>query len=68
MILNYLGRSNLISNYLGPTSLGCAERNMRTEDGSGRYDFVVGEDIGRGHNGTPLQYSCLENPMDGAAW
>ena len=19
-------------------------------------------------NGTPLQYSCLENPMDGAAW
>ena len=24
---------------------------------------VVGED-----NGTPLQYSCLENPMDGGAW
>ena len=23
----------------------------------------VGED-----NGTPLQYSCLENPMDGGAW
>ena len=23
----------------------------------------VGEDIG-----TPLQYSCLENPMDGGAW
>ena len=20
------------------------------------------------HNGTPLQYSCLENPMDGGAW
>ena len=19
-------------------------------------------------NGTPLQYSCLENPMDGVAW
>ena len=19
-------------------------------------------------NGTPLQYSCLENPMDGGAW
>ena len=19
-------------------------------------------------NGTPLQYSCLENPMDGEAW
>ena len=23
--------------------------------------------IGEG-NGTPLQYSCLENPMDGEAW
>ena len=21
-----------------------------------------------GTNGTPLQYSCLENPMDGGAW
>ena len=20
------------------------------------------------HDGTPLQYSCLENPMDGGAW
>ena len=25
------------------------------------------EYIGEG-NGTPLQYSCLENPMDGRAW
>ena len=24
---------------------------------------VIGES-----NGTPLQYSCLENPMDGGAW
>ena len=25
--------------------------------------------IGKGEgNGTPLQYSCLENPMDGGAW
>ena len=24
-------------------------------------------DVGEG-NGTPLQYSCLENPMDGGAW
>ena len=28
--------------------------------GSGRYS-------GEG-NGNPLQYSCLENPMDGEAW
>ena len=26
-------------------------------------DFATGEG-----NGTPLQYSCLENPMDGGAW
>ena len=24
-------------------------------------------EIGEG-NGTPLQYSCLENPMDGGVW
>ena len=23
---------------------------------------------GREGNGTPLQYSCLENPMEGGAW
>ena len=26
-----------------------------------------GRSAGEG-NGTPLQYSCLENPMDGGAW
>ena len=28
---------------------------------------VLARAIGEG-NGTPLQYSCLENPMDGGAW
>ena len=27
------------------------------------YELVFGEG-----DGTPLQYSCLENPMDGGAW
>ena len=27
----------------------------------------VGKTTGEG-NGTPLQHSCLENPMDGGAW
>ena len=27
------------------------------------YEHLIGE-----CNGTPLQYSCLENPMDGGAW
>ena len=31
--------------------------------------FAQGLDIGYGEgNGTTLQYSCLENPMDGGAW
>ena len=30
--------------------------------------FVLTQaELGEG-NGTPLQYSCLENPMDGGAW
>ena len=33
------------------------------------YLFLLGimADSGEG-NGIPLQYSCLENPMDGGAW
>jgi len=27
----------------------------------------LGRSTGEG-NGSPLQYSCLENPMDGGAW
>ena len=38
----------------------------------GRFDFKSPGKLfplssGEG-NGTPLQYSCLENPMDGGAW
>ena len=32
----------------------------------GKLDMVK-QEIGES-NGTPLQYSCLENPMDGRAW
>ena len=28
---------------------------------------ALDKEIGEG-NGPPLQYSCLENPMDGGAW
>ena len=37
-----------------------------TSNGKLIYRELVME-IGEG-NGTPLQYSCLENPMDGGAW
>ena len=33
-----------------------------------RFVFILAcPKIGEG-NGTPLQYSCLEDPMDGGAW
>ena len=30
--------------------------------------YIVLGIISTEDNGTPLQYSCLENPMDGGAW
>ena len=33
-----------------------------------RRGLVFAKDDGEEGNGTPLQYSCLENPMDGGAW
>ena len=38
----------------------CNAGDQGSIPGSGRYP-------GEG-NGNPLQYSCLENPMDGGAW
>ena len=34
----------------------------------GRKVMTNLESIFEEGNGTPLQYSCLENPMDGGAW
>ena len=39
----------------------------REEKGEGGDRGYLGEKNGEG-NGTPLQYSCLENRMDGGAW
>ena len=41
----------------GATVHGVAKSRTRLSD------FTFGEG-----NGTPLQYSCLENPLDGGAW
>ena len=32
------------------------------------FQFWFPQGICEEGNGTPLQYSCLENPMDGGAW
>ena len=53
MELGFLGGSN------GKES-ACNAGDLGLIPGSGRF-------LGEG-NGNPLQYSCLENPMDGGAW
>ena len=32
------------------------------------WEDALEEEIATHSSGTPLQYSCLENPMDGRAW
>ena len=39
---------------------GCPQTELSTIN---KLSPIAGEG-----NGTPLQYSCLENPMDGGAW
>ena len=41
-----------------------SEKNMKVQVPA---SFSLWAGIGEG-NGNPLQYSCLENPMDGGAW
>ena len=45
-----------------PTELSGKPQNAK-------YALIISprEDFGEG-SGTPLQYSCLENPMDGGTW
>ena len=44
----------------------CSSCRVRGQKSKLSYRHVV---LGPGEgNGTPLQYSCLENPMDGGAW
>ena len=35
---------------------------------AGDMGLIPGLGRSRGGNGNPLQYSCLENPMDRGAW
>ena len=46
-----------------------AVKNLLANAGDKRHEFDswVGKIPGGGH-GLPLQYSCLENPMDRGAW
>ena len=41
---------------------------MNLKLGTVEWIFTLVTTIHGEGNGTPLQYSCLENPMDGGAW
>ena len=43
--------------------LTCIDQNSNTLSNYGASQVALGEG-----NGNPLQYSCLENPMNGGAW
>ena len=46
---------------------GSDGKSVCLQCGRPEFDPWVGKFPGKG-NGNPLQYSCLENPMDGVAW
>ena len=58
-----------------PSHTWCEVKQMRGSEGKASACNVgdlgsipgLGRSPGEG-NGNPLQYSCLENPMDGEAW
>ena len=53
---------------LGWTFPGCSDGKASTCN-AGDSDSIPGSGISPGEgNGNPLQYSCLENSMDGGAW
>ena len=47
--------------------VGCSPWGCKESDTTVRLHFLSIVPFGEG-NGNPLQCSCLENPMDGAAW
>ena len=55
---------NLVREY-GAPPIVCFMQMMLLVQMFHLYPFAVVSGEG---NGTPLQYSCLENPMDGGAW
>ena len=53
-----------------PTSIG-SEKNKRIPEKKSTFaalNMLKPLTVGGEGDGTPLQYSCLENSMDGGAW
>ena len=48
--------------------VGCSPWSHEESDMTERLPFHFSLSCIGGGNGSPLQYSCVENPMDGGAW
>ena len=59
-----MGKTRDLFKKIGDNKGTCHARMSMIKD---RNSKDLTEPDGEG-NGTPLQYSCLENPMDGGAW
>ena len=59
----------ITSLYWAGFSGGSVVKNPPADAGNARDGLIPGSGRSSGEgNGNPLQYSCLENPMDGGAW
>ena len=71
LILNCLGACLIAQLVKNPPMLGFPGGSDGKESACNAQDLGLipgsGRSPGEG-NGNPLQYSCLENPMDGGAW
>ena len=71
LILNCLGACLIAQLVKNPPMLGFPGGSDGKESACNAQDLGLipgsGRSPGEGH-GNPLQYSCLENPMDGGAW
>ena len=64
--MSYLGNKYLYIQSLGFTG-GSMVKNLLANAREVGSILALGRSPGEG-NGNPLQYSCLENPMDRRAW
>ena len=62
LYINYISLKTIITKYYNSNLMPlCSARHRK------KFWIMPIYPVGEG-NGTPLQYSCLENPMDGGAW
>ena len=62
--------TSFFDNCIGITPGGTSSKDRPASAGDIKHVGLIsglGRSLGRGH-GNPLQYSCLENPMENKAW